>query len=187
MKHRSPAAVFFLPFVTFGIYSLVWQVKTKHEMESLGAEIPTSWLLIVPIANYYWLWKYCAGVEKVTGGKQSQVLAFVLMFLLGMIGHAIVQVDFNKVAAGTIGVAPAAPTGPNPFAPAEPSEMIAAPAPAMAAPMEPMVAATPEMVAPAVPVAAVTPVAPVAAVSIDPTTGEVVTPSSPSAPTLPQV
>ncbi|MEO7364175.1 MAG: DUF4234 domain-containing protein [Candidatus Saccharimonadales bacterium] len=170
MKHRSPAAVFFLPFVTFGIYSLVWQVKTKHEMEALGAEIPTSWLLIVPIANYYWLWKYCAGVEKVTKGKQTQVLAFVLMFLLGMIGHAIIQVDFNKVAAGTIDVVPAAPTGPNAFAPVDGGEMMTPAAPAMDAPVEPMTVDTPDVVAS------------VAPVSTDPTTGEVVTPSSSSTP-----
>ena len=29
MKHRSPAAVLLLPFVTFGIYAWVWQVKSN--------------------------------------------------------------------------------------------------------------------------------------------------------------
>ncbi|MGH7237186.1 MAG: DUF4234 domain-containing protein [Candidatus Saccharimonadales bacterium] len=109
MKHRSPAAVFFLSIITLGIYSLVWQVKTKGEMNKLGANIPTAWLLIIPFVNFYWLWKYSEGVEKVTGGQQSTVLAFVLLFLLSIIGMAIIQSEFNKVSA-----APAGGTAANP-------------------------------------------------------------------------
>ena len=99
MKQRSPIAVFLLPFVTFGIYSLVWQVKTKNELNSLGADIPTAWLIIVPFVNLYWLWKYSEGVEKVTNGAVTAILAFVLQFLLGSIGEAILQNEFNKPVA----------------------------------------------------------------------------------------
>jgi hypothetical protein len=99
MNRRSVVAVLLLPFVTFGIYGLVWFVKTKNEMKTLGADIPTAWLLIVPFANIFWMWKYAGGVEKVTGGKQSQAIAFILLFLLGSIGGAILQDSFNKLAA----------------------------------------------------------------------------------------
>jgi uncharacterized protein DUF4234 len=97
MKHRNPFAVFILPFVTLGIYSIVWHVKTKNEMNAKGAQIPTAWLLIIPFVSIYWLWKYAEGVEHVTNGKQSQALAFVLLFLLGSIGSAIIQNDFNNL------------------------------------------------------------------------------------------
>jgi hypothetical protein len=100
MKKRSPVAVLLLPFVTFGIYGIYWQVKTKVEMNSVGASIPTAWLLIVPIVNIWWLWKYSEGVDKVTNGKMSGVLAFILLFLLGFIGGAIIQSSFNQVASG---------------------------------------------------------------------------------------
>jgi hypothetical protein len=53
MKKRSPIAVLFLPIITFGIYVLVWYVKTKDEMNTLGASLPTAWLLIIPLANIY--------------------------------------------------------------------------------------------------------------------------------------
>ncbi|MDE3059103.1 MAG: DUF4234 domain-containing protein, partial [Bacteroidota bacterium] len=56
MKKRKPIAVFFLPFITLGIYSIVWYVSTKTEMKQRGADIPTAWLLIIPIADLYWLW-----------------------------------------------------------------------------------------------------------------------------------
>ncbi len=56
MQQRSPFLVFLLSLITFGIYGIVWYVKTKNEMNARGAQIPTAWLLIIPIVNIYWLW-----------------------------------------------------------------------------------------------------------------------------------
>ena len=112
MKNRNPFAVFFLPFITFGIYSLVWEVKTKNEMKVFGADIPTAWLLIIPIVNWYWVWKYSQGVEKVTGGQTSGILAFVLLFLLGTIGMAIIQSEFNKIGNASAGASAYANSNP---------------------------------------------------------------------------
>jgi len=99
MKNRSVAMVVILTIVTLGIYALVWHVKTKGEMVSMGADIPTAWLLIVPIASIYWYWKWCQGVEKVTNGKLSAPVAFLLSLILGIIGMAIIQSTFNSSAA----------------------------------------------------------------------------------------
>jgi hypothetical protein len=118
MKNRNPLAVFLLPFVTFGIYSIYWFVKTKGEMNEKGATIPTAWLIIIPIVNIYWLWKWSEGVDHVTNGKMSGVLAFILVWLLGSIGSAIVQDSFNKIGEAT---APAAET---PSTPAEPTSSV---------------------------------------------------------------
>jgi hypothetical protein len=98
MEKRSPIAVFLLPLVTFGIYGLVWFYKTKEEMVSKGAEIPTFILVFIPIISLFWLWKYCLGVEKVTGGETSAAVAFLLLFFLGTIGMALLQSNFNKVS-----------------------------------------------------------------------------------------
>lgn len=108
MKYRNPFAVAVFSIITFGIYALVWEVKTKNEMNRLGAQIPTAWLLIVPFANIWWLWKYCQGVEKVTGGKLSGIMAFVVMFLLSIVGMAIVQNEFNQ-SSTQAAPSPAAP------------------------------------------------------------------------------
>lgn len=91
------ASVIILTIVTIGIYGLVWEVKTKNEMNTKGANIPTAWLLIVPIANIWWLWKYCEGVELVTKNKLSAIMSFVLFWLIGIVGMAIVQHEFNKI------------------------------------------------------------------------------------------
>lgn len=98
MRNRSPIAVVLLTLVTFGIYGIYWEVSTKIVMTKLGAEIPTSWLIIIPIANLWWAYKYCMGVEKVTNGKMSGVMALVLMLVLGVIGMAIIQDSFNKIS-----------------------------------------------------------------------------------------
>ena len=62
ITQRSPVAVVILSIVTFGIYALYWIVSTKRELNGLGASIPTSWLLIVPIANLCFLGKFGGGV-----------------------------------------------------------------------------------------------------------------------------
>jgi hypothetical protein len=96
---RSPGTVLILTIITLGIYGLVWFVKTKNEMVSAGADIPTAWLLIVPIANLYWMWKFSAGVEHVTGGKMSGVMAFICILLLNQIffiGTLVIQSELNK-------------------------------------------------------------------------------------------
>lgn len=111
MKNRSPFAVFFFPLITFGIYGLYWMVKTKGEMNEKGSNIPTAWLIIIPFVNIWWMWKYSEGVGQVTNEKLSGVLAFILLWLLGSIGMAIIQDSFNKVE-GAPAAASAAPTAP---------------------------------------------------------------------------
>ena len=111
MTKRSVVAVILLTLVTFGIYGLVWMIKTKNEMNSLGAQIPSGWLLVIGMVLFplaiWWYWKYAGGVELVTRGRQSQVIAFILMLLLGIIGMAIIQAEFNKYD-GTAGQLPQA-------------------------------------------------------------------------------
>src|ERR1700679_635094 len=108
MKHRHPLAVLILTIITLGIYGLYWFVTTKNAMKRLGADIPTAWLIIIPFVNIWWLWKYAGGVDHVTGGNISQIMAFWLMFLLeicgfGSVGLALIQNEFNKVAVEASG------------------------------------------------------------------------------------
>lgn len=98
MRYRNPLASILLSIITLGIYSLVWLVSTKNQMNTKGAQIPTAWLLIIPFANIYWYWKFSEGVELVTNEKMGTGVAFLLMWFLGIIGMAIIQSELNKVA-----------------------------------------------------------------------------------------
>ncbi len=66
-------------------------------MKGWGAGIPTAWLIIIPLINFYWLWKFSEGVGKVTRGAMSGAVAFILLFFLSVIGMAIVQSSLNRV------------------------------------------------------------------------------------------
>lgn len=96
MQQRSVVKLIVLSILTLGIYALVWMIATKREMNQRGATIPTAWLALVPVVGIWWTWRYAAGVEQVTGGKTSQVMAFVVLALLGVVGVAIIQDAFNK-------------------------------------------------------------------------------------------
>ena len=98
MKKRNPIAVLILSFITLGIYGIYWMVVTKNGMKSRGADIPTAWLIIIPFVNLWWEWKFSQGVEKVTNGGMTAPIAFLLLWILGMIGGAIIQSELNKVA-----------------------------------------------------------------------------------------
>ena len=110
MTKRNPIAVILLTLVTFGIYGIYWLVKTKGEMNARGAEIPTALLIIVPLVNFWWYWKYSQGVEKVTGNKLNGLLVFVGFVAVGFIMSAIVQDSFNNVADVAATMAPTPPT-----------------------------------------------------------------------------
>ena len=98
MTKRSPLAVFVLSIITLGIYALYWLVRTKTELNSSGASIPTAWYLIVPLANIWWYWKFSQGVEEVTHKGMSAGVAFLMLWLLSIIGSAIIQSTLNEVA-----------------------------------------------------------------------------------------
>jgi hypothetical protein len=96
MKRRNPFAVFVFSIITLGIYSIVWYVSTKGEMNRKGASIPSAWLLILPFVDIYWIWKFSQGVNHVTRGGSSAGATFLLLFLLGPIGMAVVQSELNS-------------------------------------------------------------------------------------------
>lgn len=100
IKKRNILAVYLLSFITFGIYLIYWQVQTKKEMNSLGAEIPTAWLLIVPVANIYWMYKYCEAFSNFVKRDNNAVMWFLLYFFVGIIMPAVVQSGLNNLAVG---------------------------------------------------------------------------------------
>ena len=98
VKNRNVFLVYLFGIITFGIYLIYWFVSTKNEMKSMGADIPTAWLLIVPIANIYWMYKYCDGFATKVKKDNNTILWFILWILVGIIMPAIVQLELNKLA-----------------------------------------------------------------------------------------
>ncbi len=98
IKNKNVFLVYFFSIITFGIYWTVWTVKSKRDMNALGADIPTSWLLIVPIANFYYMYKYCEGFSETVKKDNHTVLWCVVSFFAGIFMPFFVQTELNKHA-----------------------------------------------------------------------------------------
>lgn len=104
VKMRSPIAVFLLSFVTLGIYAWYWYVKVKGELNQSQnkVQIPTAFVWLIPIVGHIWYaWRFSQATDVVTGSAYSTPVAFLLIFLLGPIGYAILQYAFNTANQGT--------------------------------------------------------------------------------------
>ncbi len=107
IKERNIVVVYLLGIITFGIYFLYWFAKTKDEMnQNFGASVPTAILLIIPIANIYWLYKYAEAFSENVKKDNNVILWALLFIMVGIITPAIVQSELNKYATGNQQVAP---------------------------------------------------------------------------------
>ena len=77
------ALIFALLIIALYVAAIVWIIKLKGKMVQRGADIPTSFLLFVPLANIYWMYKWFMGVEQVTNNQVSGILMFALNFFIG--------------------------------------------------------------------------------------------------------
>ena len=99
IKKRNPALVIIFSIITAGIYFIYWAVKTKEEVKSLGANIPTMWLIIVPIGNLYLLYKYCDGFSEYVKKDKLGIVWFLAAVTVFPILPIVVQVELNKLAS----------------------------------------------------------------------------------------
>jgi hypothetical protein len=114
VKVRSPWAVALLPFVTFGIYHVVWWYKVNKELKAYGeakgfdlGQNPTNsalalfpgFLIIVPPLVSYWRGtKRVQGASKIAGREPaSGWIALILYLLLSPGMFAYLQVSLNNV------------------------------------------------------------------------------------------
>jgi len=95
---RNIWLVIFLLLITFGLYSIYWLVVTKTEMNIQGAKIPTSWLLIIPLVMFYYLYRWAQAFATLLLRAPDRTIAyFVLLALLLPIGVIVCQHDINTL------------------------------------------------------------------------------------------
>ncbi|MEX0940218.1 MAG: DUF4234 domain-containing protein [Candidatus Babeliales bacterium] len=99
MTSRNLWQMIILILITLGIYPIYWLVATKIELNKLGAQIPTAWLLIIPFVNLYFLYKFAEAFAIYVLKDKTQIAAyFLLITLLWPIGEIIYQDQINKKA-----------------------------------------------------------------------------------------
>lgn len=109
MLRRSPAGVWLLSMVTFGIYFLIWYYKVQKEMREFDPRVevnPTKAVLIMifgslllfipPLISFYNTGKRVAQVQRAAGLAQtcSRTIGFSLFIPLGAMYY---QEELNKV------------------------------------------------------------------------------------------
>jgi len=93
--------MFLLLLITFGCYAIYWLVVTKGEVNRLGAKIPTAWLLLIPFANIYFLYKFTQGFSIFILDHPSDAFAyFLVLFFLWPFSTLIFQWHMNRYAGG---------------------------------------------------------------------------------------
>jgi hypothetical protein len=114
VKVRNPWAVALLPFVTFGIYHLVWWYRINRELRDYGkakgydlGQNPTNSLLalfpggliVVPALITYWRGtKRVMGASKIAGEEPLNGWIAILLYLFIAPGlWAYVQVSLNHI------------------------------------------------------------------------------------------
>ena len=98
VKERNVVLVYIFTIITGGIYLLFWLVSTKEEINKLGGDVPTAWLIIIPVANIYWMYKYCEGFSLHVKKDNNAILWFLVYIVVSVIMPAIVQSELNKIA-----------------------------------------------------------------------------------------
>jgi len=89
MKNRSVGMVIVLTLLTLFIYGIIWYWQNAQSMKKQGMDVPHPILIIIPIANLYFMYKFYAGIEKVSNGEKSGIMMFVLALVLGIIGQMV--------------------------------------------------------------------------------------------------
>ncbi len=102
-KRREPLIVMLLGFITFGIYNLYWLVSTSNELRRNNIDVLSPWLLflmLIPGVNLIimliYLWKYCKGINKLTGHGAG--LLFFLYLIISPLAMSLCQIEINKKA-----------------------------------------------------------------------------------------
>jgi hypothetical protein len=103
LQQRNVVLIYLLGIFTLGIYFIYWYVQTKREInENFNASIPTCWLLIIPIANIYWMYKYAEAFSLYVIRDDNKVLWALLFIFVGIIVPALVQIELNKYVGKSI-------------------------------------------------------------------------------------
>jgi hypothetical protein len=131
VKIRSPWAVALLPFVTFGIYHLVWWYRINRELRDFGhargydlGQSPTSSLLalfpgslvIVPALVTYWRGtKRVQGAARLGGQEPLNGWIALILYLVFSLGFwAYLQVSLNAIWRREAEALPGRPAPPEP-------------------------------------------------------------------------
>jgi len=99
VSKREPLLVLLLSIVTFGIYHVWWLVKTRREINACGANIPSPWLMIIPIVSLFFFAKYTEGFSLHVAKDMHPKFWLSLYLAMWPAAVILIQKELNRLAA----------------------------------------------------------------------------------------
>ena len=96
--YRNPVVIIILSIITFGLYAIYWVVQTKREINNFGGTIPTAWLVLIPIVNIYFFYRYAEDFSLFVKKDNSPILWFLLYLVIAPVAMILIQIELNKHA-----------------------------------------------------------------------------------------
>lgn len=68
LQKTSAKKIYLYQFLTFGFYYFYWCSRSRRDINASAHKtvVPTTWLLVVPLWNYWWAWQYATALEAVS-------------------------------------------------------------------------------------------------------------------------
>ena len=68
LSQPSSRKIWSLSLLTLGLYFFYWCSRSRAEINRSAGQvlIPSSWYLVVPGLNYFWMWLYAGALQKVS-------------------------------------------------------------------------------------------------------------------------
>jgi len=97
---RGLVALYLFGILTGGVSLIYWAVRVKDEMNSLGGDIPSAWLLLLPGGFFFWAFKFYEAFSLHVMRDGSPWLWFALALAVPWAMPCIVQNALNGLSEG---------------------------------------------------------------------------------------
>jgi len=83
-EKRSLIQTIALTVCTLGLYLIYWVVTTKRELNKAGGHVPNAILMIIPLANLYFWYRYAQSYAAIVkrNNHRSETMAYFLVALM---------------------------------------------------------------------------------------------------------
>jgi hypothetical protein len=94
LNGTSTKKIYLYQFLTLGCYFFYWCSHSRKDINRAAGTklIPSTWLLILPLANYWWAWRYANALEFVSYNRVKASDTFLLYIIGSSVAGGVVSV-----------------------------------------------------------------------------------------------
>lgn len=98
---RNLSQIILLNICTIGTYSIYWSVITKREINQAGGKVPNAFLMIIPLINIYFWYRYAQNYVSLVkkNNEERELWVYFLICYLPTIANV---VGITKFIAGEL-------------------------------------------------------------------------------------